>query len=298
MTYEVSPGFQVTLQLVTIDIPATEKANHQPPGSFVRLLKSNQTGSTTSSELQSGGARRAITNKDLEPFASARRKSELAYERRRRELGLPSKEELQRQAKAAAVAERRKLEQSLTDQSAREGYWRERATTLRAEIAAVDAEIASLRQQLDSLPLSNIWSSVAVVSGFAPFVSVAPFAPFGRAVVNPVFQMRTSRPQVFAAPQRGPMSRINVGPVGFPNRGFHNRFPVSPFGTRRGFGIPFPFSPLLTTGGYQPYESIDQTILWTRLNELVAQRAGLQARWRALEDEARRNGAYPGWLRP
>ena len=32
--------------------------------------------------------------------------------------------------------------------------------------------------------------------------------------------------------------------------------------------------------------------------QLNAARAGLSARWRELEDEARRAGAPPGWLRP
>jgi hypothetical protein len=38
--------------------------------------------------------------------------------------------------------------------------------------------------------------------------------------------------------------------------------------------------------------------LISRLHELEAARAGLQARWRLLEEEARRAGAQPGWLRP
>jgi hypothetical protein len=38
--------------------------------------------------------------------------------------------------------------------------------------------------------------------------------------------------------------------------------------------------------------------LITRFNELAAARAALLARWRELEDEARRAGAQPGWLRP
>jgi len=38
--------------------------------------------------------------------------------------------------------------------------------------------------------------------------------------------------------------------------------------------------------------------LFIQLNDLLSQRAGMQARWRDLEEEARRAGAYPGWLRP
>ena len=38
LTYEVSPGVQVTLNLATIDIPATETANNELPGSLLRRI--------------------------------------------------------------------------------------------------------------------------------------------------------------------------------------------------------------------------------------------------------------------
>jgi hypothetical protein len=44
--------------------------------------------------------------------------------------------------------------------------------------------------------------------------------------------------------------------------------------------------------------SYERTVMVTRLRELEAVREGLAARWRLLEDEARRAGAMPGWLRP
>jgi len=36
LTYEVSPGIQVTINLAAIDIPATEKANKEGAGSFFK----------------------------------------------------------------------------------------------------------------------------------------------------------------------------------------------------------------------------------------------------------------------
>jgi hypothetical protein len=45
------------------------------------------------------------------------------------------------------------------------------------------------------------------------------------------------------------------------------------------------------------YPSYERAALVARLRETEATRAGLQARWRLLEDEARRAGALPGWLR-
>ena len=51
-----------------------------------------------------------------------------------------------------------------------------------------------------------------------------------------------------------------------------------------------------------PFQSWDndlqQAELVSELDELLMHQAGLQARWRDLENEARTAGAYPGWLRP
>jgi hypothetical protein len=42
----------------------------------------------------------------------------------------------------------------------------------------------------------------------------------------------------------------------------------------------------------------ERSALATRFNELAGIKAGLNARWRELENEARRAGVPPGWLRP
>ena len=41
LTYEVSPGVQVTLNVAAIDVPATEKVNNEAPGSL--LLRAQAT---------------------------------------------------------------------------------------------------------------------------------------------------------------------------------------------------------------------------------------------------------------
>ena len=100
LTYEVSPGVQVTLLIAAIDIPATEMANHEQPGSFLRRVGVTSAEPASSAEITTTPARRTITNRDLEPTASRRRHSEVAYEQRRRQLGLPSVEESREQAAA------------------------------------------------------------------------------------------------------------------------------------------------------------------------------------------------------
>jgi len=93
---------------------------------------------------------------------------------------------------------------------------------------------------------------------------------------------------------RGQVIVNTPGPVSH-NFGRHN------FGGRRGFPRPRGFVPPF--GLYAQTLPIDDTsydrsVLLTRLHELEGVRAGLDARWRLLEDEARRAGALPGWLRP
>jgi hypothetical protein len=315
--YEVATDIQVSIQLVNVNVDATEKLNHESPGSFLRrtevpattqvspaqspgstqlILKDSQSGrgqsdpnSTLSAQdRERAPAQRTITNKDLEAFARSRQESETAYERRRKELGLPSLEESRRRSLAEAAALQERFAQDQLTQQADEAYWRDRAGNLRADIAAADAEINSLRQQLDSLPTPNSLASVSVGTAGLPLLPLATFGQVGPALRAPV-----NRTGIFVAPNRGPQlsARINVPPVR------HN--PVGPaIGFRGRRFNNFSGFPASAAFGYQPYDfSYDRTALVMRLNELIAQRAGLQARWRALEDEARRAGAQPGWLR-
>src|SRR5688500_16929274 len=39
LTYEVTEGIQITIPMAAIDIPATEKANNEPPGSLLGRAK-------------------------------------------------------------------------------------------------------------------------------------------------------------------------------------------------------------------------------------------------------------------
>ena len=49
----------------------------------------------------------------------------------------------------------------------------------------------------------------------------------------------------------------------------------------------------------QDYDYAEERLtLRNQLNELLMQRTALSIRWREFEEEARRAGAYPGWLRP
>jgi hypothetical protein len=75
LTYEVSSGIQITIQLRTINIAATERANGEAPGSFM-----SKTDTTPAPATPTGArprqvrptANRSITNADLEEYRRMR----------------------------------------------------------------------------------------------------------------------------------------------------------------------------------------------------------------------------------
>jgi hypothetical protein len=98
---------------------------------------------------------------------------------------------------------------------------------------------------------------------------------------------------------------------------FGTSFPTmnGPFPNYPVFGNPFPTNRRRNRGWNRRYGRWEQRnvliapvdtydyneerlTLRNQLNELQMQRAALGVRWRELEEEARRAGAYPGWLRP
>src|SRR5215211_3541693 len=98
LTYEVSKGFQVTIQLNTVDIAATERANSESQGSLLRKANAPNAPVEDASQTRRAAAGRSITNADLEKYRRARVDSDKEYETRSRELGLPSMEDRQREA--------------------------------------------------------------------------------------------------------------------------------------------------------------------------------------------------------
>jgi hypothetical protein len=288
VVYEVSSGIQISIQLNSVDIPATERMNREGPGSFLRRMQGPKT--SAAPPAPTARAVRSITNSDLAAFKRSRQLSEVAYERRRKELGLPSAEESRMRVAAETAALRERFAQDQMDQKDGEAYWRERAVNLRSDIAAADAEINSLRQQLDSMPDQNGLASFTTVvpTGWPQY----PLSPYG---LNPYLSPAT-RNRVFLSPYGGPQVRARVGVGGGrrnvfgPNYGGRGRYIYGP--------SPYGLYPSVAGFGYQPYDySYDRTALMTRLNEVIARRAGLEARWRSLEEDARRAGAQPGWLR-
>ena len=283
LTYEISPGFQKTLLLDSIDIPATERINNEPAGAFLK-----RTAASTPA-ISREPARRAITNRDLESFKQKRLQNEAAYDRRRKELGLPSMEETRREAQAEADRAFDQILEIRSRQAESESYWRSRASELRAEIAATNARIDFVRARLNEIPVGP---------AFGVFSTALPFGLTGHSRFGNTFPRQSHRPLVFSARGAGPQIRGRIG-IGRGHFRSHIRINPAPrfHGARRGFSG-FPLLPVLSIP-FQDYDSsYERSELIVQLDELLSHRAGLQARWRDLEDEARRAGVAPGWLRP
>lgn len=273
LTYTVGSGIQITVQLSGIDIAKTERVNGDPSGSFLaRVLPAAQVVAPPA-QTQSR-APRSITNSDLEGYRRTRIESELAYDKRRKELGLSSAEEGRRQA--AAITDRtyqQLLDKREKDDTA-EQYWRERASSLRSEEATTLAQIDYVKQRLAEIPETN---SLAALS--SPFgLASGPFMNFPN--------LNTGLHSIIG---------LNTG-----NRNWRNRRVPGRFDRFRGRGrINDLFGGNLFALPYEPYDyTYERAELVKQLDELQLRNAALRVRWRELEDEARRAGAYPGWLRP
>lgn len=285
LTYEISPGFQKTVLLDSIDIAATERANNEPLGSFLKQGRNKTVTVPAPIQKQS---QRSITNRDLETFRQTRVENEAAYERRRRELGLPSLEEIRRAAEVEGDRGRERLIAMRSQEADAESYWRSRASALRSEIAAINARIDFVRARLNETPDG---------SAFGVFTTALPFGLVGQSRFRSTGQKPFQQPLVFSARQGTPQIRGGVRFGGGHTRGRVLINPVHRLQRSRGFPV---FAPVqLLSIPFQNYDySYERSELIVQLDELLSHRAGLQARWRDLEEEARRAGAYPGWLRP
>ena len=303
LTYEAAPGINVTLQMATIDIPATERANNEPAGALLKRA-AQPSAATGAVVAQSRPPRRELTREDIESARRARAKSEQDYERRRVELGLPSLEETRRRTEEETRRLGEISRQAQADEAQAESYWRARSSELRTEMAALDAQINYVRARIVETPeYPASIGAYGFISNVAAFPhSRLPVARFPVVTGNPGF-MRGINPGV---PQAGFLAFGGIAAQGHvPVNPGLLRGPISPGFPRRGFGRRgFPRHGNIASGAPLfgvPYADYDyygeRANLVSRLHELEAARAGLQARWRLLEEDARRAGAPPGWLR-
>ena len=177
LTYDVGNGIQITLQLNTVDIGATERANGQAQGALLRKATEPQAPVERAPLTRPSSAQRSITNADLEKFRRARIEGENEYENRRRELGLPSMEERRREV---AAIEDRTLEYVRNLRAQEEALWRSRAEALRAEAAANEARMGAVRQTPVEIPWAYPFGGFPAFGPFDNFGFGITSGPFGR----------------------------------------------------------------------------------------------------------------------
>lgn len=272
LTFEVAPGINKTVQLSLIDVPATERANNEAPGSF---FKHAAQAPVTSSPRLTRHAERTLTNSDLDPIRQRRIESERNYEKRRVELGLPSIEETRRRQALEEESTLALVRQRAAEQAGDEAYWRGRASALRSEIVAVDAQINYLRARLAgnrNVPLIT-YGSVATVRGPRSFDRI------GTRDLGTVMAPRAGAPN---------QALINTGVA--PLRPQNSLRPTIGFGAPLVSPYAFPIQPFA-------YGDLSERAgLSDNLNNLLVRRAGLESLWRELEREARIAKVPQVWL--
>ena len=261
LTYELAPGFTQTIMVSSIDIPATERANNQPYGSFFKQRAlapvDPQSPRTSPPAEPPSQAVKTVTNSDLATFRQRRIESEKAYEKRRLQLGLPTVAESRRRQAAAEADFRAELrERSLADKE-EERYWRTRARELRTEISAVNNQINYVRGRLNEVnetaSMRRSWTSTYPIW--------PSYDPSGNG------RRRRNRPP-----------RNTQYPYGYPQ--YPYGYPTGPYDHSR------------------EAEASERDDLTYRLNDLLVRRAGLASQWQALEDEARDARVPQKWLVP
>lgn len=223
LSYEAAPGFWITLQMAAVDIPATERANNEMPGSLLgRSTKEKELPRTSerTSQARESKASRSVTNRELASFKRSRLENERAYEQRLKDQGIPPLAVLR--AQAAADADR--FSQELARKRA-EAEATDRASQLQAQIAALSAQLIFLQSR--SGELSSVSPDAFTVYGGVPFFG-------GRSRVNPaLFRVP------FGLPIGGAFGTFNV-PFGSPSRfpGLRRNIIVAP-GRRVGGRVGF-----------------------------------------------------------
>ena len=319
LTYEVSPGFNKTMLLTLIDVAATERANNEAPGGFFQHTEEPPVDTQPAPR-----AIRTVTNRDLAAVRQRRIESEQAYERRRKELGLPTVEETRRrQEQEAAIFHAQLREKSLAS-GREETYWRGRARELRTEIATVDTQINYLRGRLSDLSESSLRTRSWVTGTYPLWPDNRQWSGNGQWPSNqrqggvrparPIIGLGLPYPNGYPTgqyPYGYPTGQYPYGyptgqyPYGYPTGQYPYGYPTGqyPYGYPTGqypYGYPtgqYPYG--YPTGPFDNFEnSAQQGELTNRLDDLLVRRAGLSAQWRALEDEARDARVPQVWLEP
>ena len=221
--YEAAPGVNVSLLLKSIDVSATERANNDSAGSFMRRIDPHRVQEPPSTQK----AARTITNRDLEPYERARVRSEATWEKRQKELGLPSLEETSREAARREAALDEFLEKKRLEEEANHRH--------ELEAARLFAEMAARMNAADYQGGQSYWPT-GIVTDYGVFDPFGSRFRFGRGFP---FGINRGSPCGFnpsaSCLSSHPFSLFNQG--SFPARRTTFVAPGTIVGGRRGGGV-------------------------------------------------------------
>ena len=249
---------------------------------------------------------KTVTNFDLDKYRARRVQANNDYDREAAKRGLPTREELdaqelERQQKLHVFAENAKARQAQA-----EDFYQSQAFALRQNLAAVNAQINVTAAQFNEIPAPQTYYSVGYLpyggygGGFPQFpngggynqVGVYGGARIGRGNSSITIgggYNQTSAPQngvVFAAPRNGQRPRAN------PN---YNNAQRSNNALGANTNLYFGSAPYTAGLLSAPFtlptpENLTREQLLANLRALEQTRAAIIARYRVLQDDARRNG--------
>lgn len=241
---------------------------------------------------------RRLTNQTLEVMRKEREKTERLNNLKPAHLPTEKQMEESRARDEQFLRDASVIEAS--QQKDAESYWRARSNALRTEISTLDAQINYLRTRIVEI-------STPVTTPYAVTTAVIP-SYYGRHSYYP----RAGFPAIYGQPtlnQNAPLTneglvapsqlsgRVAVGRGAIQGEVAVNTATMGQIvNTSNIFPGVYGSPSIVYTAPANDY-SYERDTLVVRFNELQTQRAGLMARWRALEDEARVAGAQPGWLR-
>lgn len=163
LTYEKAPGIQITIQLSSIDVAATERLNNQPGSLSATAAKP---AAVQPAQVQTPRARRSITNQDLEAYRRAR----LESERQRKDLGLPSAEERRKETEEIEDRTQEQIRSMRTQEEL--DFWRNRAITL-------ETQMVSTQDQMRANQFSGYPWAFPIDGGVVPIGNSYGFDRFG-----------------------------------------------------------------------------------------------------------------------
>lgn len=255
---------------------------------------------------------RTVTNQDLNKFRERRIQAEAEYNKKVESGAQPSQTDIERRNAERLQFNRELTEKSKAKQQQTENAFQSQAFALKSELAALDAEINFVRARVNEIPEPQTYYAVGYLPyggfGYNGFGGVG-FGGVGfpQYPNNANANIRIGNNNIVLSgnqtnvQQNGSVAITTANNLQAPqlslnqNGGFTaGSFPTNNFGgalTNLNFGgAPYTAGILAAPFTLPTPQNLTREELLARLRALRQTRAGLQARFDVLQEEARRNG--------